>query len=300
VNGTGAAGAIVEAQVTDVVAVETDYQAGTSQVVGVAAEPTGDVVRGRGVAEIGVSLGTFETRLVSCDASPLTGGDGALDTGLPGEGYDVVVVAEVRVDEGDTMTTVTYAGHLGALPDPPELPESEVPDPNGEPNGGWQYRTLTVGTPLRLGPEETVHLSCGTPASTEPLRYDAAPEVTLTGTGFRDGAELIAQMTLTNTGDTPLREVNLEYPDVTVSSNGSVVGSAYGHLVDFKLPRLLQPGESVQLEMSLGQSTCALAGSEPWPAGTYELQAGASLLVTRDVAESGIAGYEVRTTFTLD
>jgi hypothetical protein len=286
----------VAAQVTEIVAVETDYQTGGGEAVGVSAEPTGDVVTGRvaGANRDPLALGTTRARLVSCDASPLTGGDGALDTALTGERYDVIVLTDIRPEGGDAMTSVSWVGNLG--PDFTVTPEPQTPDPNS----GWQYRTLTVGTPLRLGSGETVHLSCGTPTSTEPLRYDAVPEVTLTGTAFRDGTELIAQMTLTNPGDTALSYISLQYPYVLVSSNGTVVGSAYAHLVGFDLPEPLQPGESVQLEMSLGQSACASTGGEPWPAGTYELQVGAYLLVAPVVVESGIAGYEVRTTFTLN
>jgi hypothetical protein len=305
VNGPDAADVTMEAQVTEVVAIETDYEAGTSHVVGVAAVPTGEVVRGQVADTDGdlLSLGSIETRLVSCDASPLTGGDGALDTSLMGTGYDVLAVAELRPDGGATVTTVAYVGHVGDVPNMPELPESEGPADT------WRHWTLTVGMPLRLEPPETLNSAnrrsdtqgpwCGTAASTTSLRNDSVPSMTLAGTGFRDGEELIVQMTLTNTGESPLLRGSLEYPYMAVSRDGTIIGSAYGFLSSFALPAPLQPGESVQLEISLGQSTCAVTGGEPWPAGTYELFAEAYLVVGKDVRPD-IAGYGVRTTFTLD
>lgn len=286
----------VDGQLTDVVAISWD-ETGAGAVSAIAAVPTDEVLlRGPDGADIGgLPFDPVQMSLVSCAASPLDGGDGSLDTHPTGRDMSsVFALADISPEGGETFMSMGLVGYLGALPGPGEDPQPQAPDPNA----GWQYRTLTVGTPLRLGPTETTHLECGAPTSTEPLRYDAAPEVTLTGTAFRDGTELIAQMTLTNTGDSPLPYLNLQYPYMHVSSNGVVVGSAYAHLIAFDLPVPLQPGESVQLEMSLGQSPCALS-SEPWSAGTYELQVGAYLLVTRDVAESGIAGYEVRTTFTL-
>jgi hypothetical protein len=291
VNGTEMAGVSVEVQLTALVALETNYETGDGWVAGVAASPTDELFQGRGTAEAAVSLGSIETRFVSCEASPLTGGDGDLDTSLTGEWYDVYGVADIRSDGGETVTAVAYLGYLGEVPEMPEEPGWEGPGFNA----GWQHLTLTIGTPLRLGPTQTVELWCGTVPPTDPLRYDAVPEVALTGTGFRDGDELIAQMTLTNAGDSPLTYINLEYPYMTVSRDGWIAGSAFPHLTGFDLQGPLQPGESVQLEMSLGQSNCDGAA---WPAGTYDLQVGAYLL--SPVEQVDFVGYEVRTTFTLD
>jgi hypothetical protein len=313
VNGPEVAEVTVEAQLTDFVALETDYTTGAGQVAGVGAMPTGDLVRGRGTAEDAVSLGSIEMRFVSCDASPLSGGDGALDTKLTGIGYVVMALADIRPDGGDIVTTVAYVGHVGEYPAEDVEPPADAPAPRTPVSFGpaptEQSATLTVGTPLRLGPSATWNNSnvpaeeqalwCGEPAPTAPLRNDPVPALTLTGTGFRDGADLVVQMTLTNTWDSPVPSGSLIYPGVLVSSNGRTIGNAQANMSSYSLPGQLQPGESVQLEMSLGQFTCTFMMGEPWPAGTYELDAWTYLYVGQDVTP-GIPGYQVRTTFTLD
>jgi hypothetical protein len=308
VNGPEVAAVTVEAQLTEFVALETDYATGAGQVAGVAAMPTGDLVRGRGTEEDAVSLGSIEMRLVSCDASPLTGGDGALDTSLTGQGYDVIAVADISPDGGDTVTAVAYVGHIGEYPPTAVEPPSNGPATTG-PAPTEQSAALTVGTPLRLGPSATWNNSnlpaeeqalwCGAPAPTASLRNDPVPALTLTGSGFRDGEELIVQMTLTNTWGSPVPSGSMIYPSVSVSRNGRIVGNANAYVSSYSLPEPLQPGESVQLEMSLGHFTCTFMMGEPWPAGTYELDAGTYLYVSHDVTP-GIPGYQVRTTFTLD
>ena len=296
-----------DVRIADVVALDGDPFTGEGQVVAVAAVPTDIVTHGTLADGDGMPLDPAQVTLTACTASPLTGGDGALDAALPHGSYQAGAVAEVTTTDGIEVL-VGWLGYLGEPPEvegpaTPQLPVSTGLAPTE------QSAAITLGSPLRLGPSATWNntnvpadeqaLWCGTPAPTGPLRNDAIPALTLSGTGFRDGDDLVVQLTLTNTWSNPVPSGQLIYPYLSVAKDGRVVGNAQVNMSSYSLPAPLQPGEAVQLEMSLGPLTCTFMLGEPWPAGTYELNAGVFLYVPPDVTP-GIPGYAVRTTFTLD
>ena len=105
----------VEARVTDVVALGTDEEFQSTYVVGIAAGPTAAVTRGTVSEDQPLPVEPFTTSIVSCAASPLAGGDGALDTRLEEGAYYLEAVVDLATENG-TITAVTWLGYLGQMP----------------------------------------------------------------------------------------------------------------------------------------------------------------------------------------
>jgi len=302
-----------DVRIADVVALDGDPFTGEGQVVAVAAVPTDIVTHGTLADGDGMPLDPAQVTLTACTASPLTGGDGALDAALPHGSYQAGAVAEVTTTDGIEV----LVGWLGYLGEPPEV---EGP-PSGIPSDDWLRQNVTpeplsLTVPRRLSTQETwnhnfeagysyghteaeIRATCLAPAAPwpswppgfpdAPSEHGTAPAgtpepVTVSATGFRDGTELVIRFTTTNVGP-PASDVWLVAPGVIVAKDDRIIGWASDWNIPYESPTLAT-GQSVSLDLSLGASTCTFMMGEPWPAGSYEVY------VQQNVDIPAQAGYE--------
>lgn len=317
-----------DVRIADVVALDADPFTGEGQVVAVAAVPTDTVTHGTLAEGDGMPLDPAQVTLTACTASPLTGGDGSLDAALPDGTYQAEAVAEVTTTDGIDVL-IGWLGYLG------EMPVRDEPQANN-PSGESTIREIqadgpypvAVDSPNRLPvlhgwghsgayASEDMEELCGTVSTPWPTAWLAThgaengwrepppPGTTnpfsLSATGFRDGGELIVRVTTTNAGPT-VSDAWIASPGVTVVKNGRIVG--WRHMWNMAYaPATWGSGQTVQLEMDLGEFTCTFMMGEPWPSGTYEVyvQETMDLLPQAGYPErwrSGVVGGPF--TFTLD
>lgn len=281
---------IADVHVVDVVAVAYDEETDDNgAVVGVAAVPVDVVGHGQTDNDDGLPLEALEMSFVSCSASPLTGGDGSLDTTLADGDYHVVALADVTPEGGQTVTAVSIVGFLGEV-EPVEPWAGYSPTPTQD----TYY--LTAGTPLQLTADRTWNQTLDEWRNTPhdkciggwdwpvPDEYPDSP-VQITGTPFLRDGELIVHVTLTNTSDVDLSESFVRGPQVFVARDGQRLGFAFGGVLgDASLvpagpfPEGQQydigiwpAGQAYEVELTLGRTNCL---GEPWDAGTYDFHVG--------------------------
>lgn len=264
-------------------------------VVGVAGAQLDADVAGRLDASGTLALPHADVPITSCEASPLTGGDGALTTTLDPAGlYGLMLKVEVTTADGVTTRQDFWAFSLGTDPSPiePEL---------GSPADGWTIRETLPGGAQRVPLDSAVRVTggwghtglvgpemedlCGVSSTPWPLPWlttmgannhltppppdDVANRFGVTATGFRDGADLVVRVTTTYTG-TAVNDAWIASPGVTVVKDGRIIGWRYMWNMAYA-PATWGNGQTVQLELPLGEFTCTFMNGEPWPAGTYEV-----------------------------
>lgn len=281
---SGTARGSIAVRLVDVVAIaiDADGLSTDGEVVGVAAVPLGEPSSGVVDGTSGLPLAPVEMAMVSCSASPLAGGNGAVDTPLPADGlYSLVAMAEITPEGQAPITSVSAVGTLGELPPaPPVEPWAGYPP---EPMAPVHY--LTAGAPLRLGPpamqnqESSPGGGCGGWGGRSAPDHAAA--VQLAGSAFLQDGELVGRMTLTNRTAAPLKQSFVIAPYILVSRNGQNLG--WAQVLD-GVASLIPPGpfpegqpydvgvwpagQSYDLEASLGRTNCR---GEAWDAGTYDV-----------------------------
>jgi hypothetical protein len=317
----------VDARLTDVVAITWDETLGDSGgvVSAVGAVPTDAVALGLDGGDIGgLPFDAVQMSLVSCAASPLTGGDGSLATAPTGDDASVFALADIFPEGGEPYTSVGFVGYLGEVPVWDDLPADA-------PSDDWRLYSvpnpLSLTTPLRLSVRDTWNhgfgsiesellATCGAAATPGPAwppgwpstptgkgtAPSSAPEtVSVSATGFRDGAELVIRFTTTNIGP-PASDVWLVAPGVIVAKDHRILGWAHDWGISYASPPLGN-GQSVSLDISLGASSCANMATDPWPAGEYEVYVQQNVDIPAQAGYAEPWSYDVfggPFTFTLD
>ena len=135
---------VVDVRVTGVAAAVLGEEMQWS-VVGVEAAEMATGVRGTVPADGALEV-PAETRLVSCDANPLVGGTGALDTPVPDGDYWVLATVEVTTIEGGTYELFGPAVLLGepAVASSGGIPEGWPPTATDVRHGGQTWGVYTV------------------------------------------------------------------------------------------------------------------------------------------------------------
>lgn len=267
-------------------------------VVAVAAAPFDATVTGPLAPGAPIDLPHVDVPLTSCAASPLTGGDGSLTAALdPAGWYALVLTVDVTTADGVTTRKNLQAFSLGTEP-----AYDQEPAP-GSTASEWTIREFRADGAQPVPLDSTVRLPvgwgghsdsgftpalenlCGAASTPWPpewltrmgtnnyLKPPPPPGVAnpfgVAATGFREGAQLIVQVTTTNTGSA-VNDAWIVSPGVTIVKDGQIVG--WRHMWNNAYaPATWGSGQTVQLEFPLGETTCTFMRGEPWPAGTYEV-----------------------------
>jgi hypothetical protein len=110
-------GQAVEVSLTDVTATRFDPATLTWEIVGVAAQEPISTTSGAIPADgTGLALAPTAMTVTSCDASPLSGGDGSAVPLSPELSYTHVGTAEVSFPDGRTLKVTSTLGPAGAEP----------------------------------------------------------------------------------------------------------------------------------------------------------------------------------------
>lgn len=275
----------VEARLVDVWAMTYDEAAFTWEVVGVAAGPLDNLTQGvlQGPDEYGelsMPLNPVEVQMISCAGAPDAGGDGTGDVPLDGDWYELATRTDVTTADGETLTTVAFAGMIGVYPPEPEHSADPTVEPTSPGPGIDEPFHLVPGVPLRLGTELTMNNAtksaqeqesfCGKDTSTVTLLPNTpqAP-ATFSATAFLTDGELVVQMTTTNTGPASAGAV-IGLPMAYIARDGRLVGLVQNPTSPFAIDQW-PTAESVQYELAVGRFTCTYMLGEPWPTGTYEI-----------------------------
>ena len=136
---------VVGARVTEVAAAVLGEEM-LWTVVGVESAPIEQEVRGT-VPAAGALDVLAETRLVSCEANPLAGGSGTLDTPVPDGDYWLLATVEVTTAAGETYTVFAPAGMLGEPPAQAAVdgpPQGWPPTATDVKHGGETWGVYTV------------------------------------------------------------------------------------------------------------------------------------------------------------
>lgn len=275
-------------------------ETGLATAVGVAAAPLDVEITGDLSLDSGPQVPPTDIPFTSCAASPANGGDGALNEALDPAGYySIGVVAEVTRGDGTTMAMSLFAGAMGTEPDwgaaapGPDTPADEWTIRDMRADGA---QPVPLDSPVRIPTGWRGHSDpdvmpdvenlCGASATPWPPVWlsnmgaintlkppppaGVANRFSVTATGFREGAELFVRVTTTNTGPA-VNDAWIASPGVTIVKDGRIVG--WRHLWNQAYaPATWGTGQTVQLELPLGQVMCSLTqNGEPWTAGTYEV-----------------------------
>lgn len=241
---------------------------GSGSVVAIASAPVDATASGTLAAGgEGVALPPVSIPFTSCAASPLAGGDGALDRWLDPNGlYLVVVVADVTTADGVTHPVASVVGSVGTAPraTPSESAITMSTTPFRVPADRSTDSTSTEGAESWCGAEAAGSMEPGDVA----IATDA--------TGFRDNGQLVVRASLTNAGSGTISGAWLDTLALIVARDGRQVGIAQltSSLV---LPDAWSPGQTLDVELSAGRFTCTFMHGEPWPAGQYQLLLHASI-----------------------